>query len=150
MGTLVKTNGNLFPTIPSLFDDFFTRDFFDRSNFNQVSSSETLPAVNIQETNKSYEIEVAAPGMNRDDFNIELNNNILIVNAHRTKEIEDKGENYMRKEFNYQQFQRSFQLPQLMVEQEKVCARYNNGILSITLPKKESATLNSSRRIEIS
>ena len=150
MGTLVKTNGNLFPTIPSLFDDFFTRDFFNRSSFNQVSNSETLPAVNIQETDKSYEIEVAAPGMNKDDFNIELKNNVLVVNAHRTNEIEDKGDNYMRKEFNYQQFQRSFQLPQLMVEEDKVCAKYNDGILCITVPKKESETLNSSRRIEIS
>ena len=150
MGTLVKTNGNLFSTIPSLFDDFLTRDFFNRSSFNQVSNSETLPAVNIQETDISYEIEVAAPGMNKDDFNIELNNNVLVVNAHRTKEIEDKGDNYMRKEFNYQQFQRSFQLPQLMVKEDKVCAKYNNGILSITIPKKESETLNSSRRIEIS
>lgn len=150
MGTLVKTNGNLFPTVPSLFDDFFTRDFFNRSSFNQVSNAETLPAVNIQETDRSYEIEVAVPGMDKDDFNIELKNNVLVVDAHRTKEIEDKGENYMRKEFNYQKFQRSFQLPQLLVEEDKVCAKYNNGILSITVPKKESTTLNSSRRIEIS
>ncbi|MCO6501277.1 MAG: Hsp20/alpha crystallin family protein [Vicingus serpentipes] len=150
MGTLIKRNGSFFPTIPTLFDDILVKNLFNNSDINHIDHSNTFPAVNIQETNTSYELELAAPGMNKDDFDIEISNNKLIVNAHRTKEIEDKGENYTRREFNYQQFQRSFQLPEMLVNEEKIVANYNNGILKITLPKKEENKANPFRRITIS
>ena len=148
MGTLVKRNGSFFPTIPTLFDDILIKNLFN--NTNHIDHSNTFPAVNIQENDSNYELELAAPGMSKDDFDIEISNNKLIVNAHRTKEIEDKGENYTRREFNYQQFQRSFQLPEMLVNEEKIVANYNNGILKITLPKKEENKANPSRRINIS
>lgn len=147
MGTLVKSNGSLFPNVPSLFDDFFTRDFFHTPFIKRTE--ETLPLVNIRENESSYELEVAAPGMDKDDFSVELNNNTLVINANRTNHSEDKGENYTRKEFNYQQFQRSFQLPDKIVDGNKISAKYNDGILNITIPKKEKNVVDTSRRIEI-
>ncbi|MGB0888109.1 MAG: Hsp20/alpha crystallin family protein [Vicingaceae bacterium] len=149
MGTLIKNNNGFFPSVPSLFDDFFTRDLFNHKT-SLSKDADTLPAVNIQETASSFELEVAAPGMNKDDFNIELNNGTLIINAQRTKEIEDKGDNYTRKEFNYQQFQRSFQLPQMAIKEEGVSAQYNDGILSISIPKKENSEVTATRKITIS
>lgn len=147
MGTLVKSNGNFFPSVPSLFDDFFTRDFFHTPFIKRTE--ETLPLVNIRENESSYELEVAAPGMDKDDFSVELNNNTLVINANRTNHVEDKGENYTRKEFNYQQFQRSFRLPYTIVDEDKITAKYNDGILNITVPKKDKEVVNTSRRIEI-
>lgn len=147
MGTLVKNNGSFFPSVPSLFDDFFTRDLFNTSFVKRTE--DTLPLVNIRENEDRYELEVAAPGMDKEDFSVEISNNVLVINANRTKHIEDKGENYTRKEFNYQQFQRSFRLPESIVDEDNVAAKYNDGILHIILPKKEKEIINTAKRIEI-
>jgi HSP20 family protein len=149
MGTLVKSNGNLFPSMPSMFDDFFTRDFFHLTNVNQ---GETLPAVNIQETTDKFILELAAPGMVKEDFKIELNNNNLVITAQRENKVDDKDErgNYTRKEFSYQRFSRSFRLPETKVEADNISAKYENGILKVNIPKQANSLANSSRRIEIS
>jgi HSP20 family protein len=81
MKTLVKSNGNLFPTIPSLFDDLFNRDWLDSSLNTWKAAGTTLPAVNVKETNDSFTIEVAAPGMKRDDFTVQLQNNVLTISS---------------------------------------------------------------------
>ena len=81
MKTLVKSNGNLFPAIPSLLNDFFTDDWLDSSLANWRSSGTTLPAVNVRETNDDFRIEVAAPGMKRDDFKVELDNHVLTISS---------------------------------------------------------------------
>jgi HSP20 family protein len=148
MRTLVKTNGNIFPNVPSLFDDLFTRDIFHHPFMRR--EEETLPLVNIHENNDGYEIEVAAPGMEKGDFSVEINNNVLVINANRTSQVEDKGDDYRRKEFNYQQFQRSFRLPETQVNQDNVSAKYNDGILHISVPKKEKEIESPSKKIEIS
>jgi HSP20 family protein len=151
MKTLVRTNGNLFPAIPSLLNDFLTDDWFDSSLANWKSSGATLPAVNVRETNDDFRIEVAAPGMKRDDFKLELENNMLSISSQREDKREEKdNDGYTRREFSYQSFQRSFRLPENQVEGEKVSARYVDGILQITIPKKETAKVKPAKQIAIS
>jgi len=152
MKTLVRTNGNLFPAIPSLLNDFFTDDWFDSSLGNWRSSGATLPAVNVRETNDDFRIEVAAPGMKRDDFKVELDNNVLIISSQRedSREEKDNNSDYTRREFSYQSFQRSFTLPEDKVEGDKIAASYVDGILQVTVPKKEGAKIKPAKQIAVS
>jgi HSP20 family protein len=152
MKTLVKSNGNLFPAIPSLLNDFFTDDWFDSSLANWRSSGTTLPAVNVRETNDDFKIEVAAPGMKRDDFKVELDNHVLTISSEMEQKQEEKDNqgNYTRQEFSYQSFQRSFSLPKDKIEGEKISARYEDGILHITVPKKEAAKVKPVKQIAVS
>lgn len=147
--TLVKRNTGLFPSIPSFFDDFFTRDLFE---FPKTSMNASLPAVNIRENDENYEVQVAAPGLTKDDFNIELNNNVLTISSKQEVKNEEKDEdgNYTRREFSYTSFQRSFTLPQDVVDVEKINAKYKDGILSLSLPKKEEAKPKPVKTIKIS
>ncbi len=151
MKTLSRTNGSLFPAIPSLFDDFFMRDWLDGSNANWRTAGTTLPAVNVLETNDEFRIEVAAPGMKRDDFRVELDNNMLTISSEReeSQEQKDKHGNYTRREFSYMAFQRSFALPENKVEGEKISAKYKDGILFITVPKKEEAKVKPAKQIAV-
>ena len=150
MKTLVRQNATLFPSLPSLIEDFFNRDWADSTLANRNYSA-TLPAVNVKETNENYLIEVAAPGMKRDEFKVELDNNVLTISSqHEEKhEEQDEARNYTRREFNYQAFQRSFTLPENQVEGEKISARYVDGILHIMVPKKEEAKLKPIKQITI-
>lgn len=150
MKTLVRTNGNMFPAIPSLLNDFFTDDWFDSSLANWKSTGATLPAVNIRETNDDFRIEVAAPGMNRDNFKVELDNNVLTISSQREDDREEKEGAYTRREFSYQSFQRSFRLPENKVEGDKIAARYTDGILQVTVPKKEDARIKPAKQIAVS
>jgi HSP20 family protein len=151
MKTLVRTNGNLRPALPSLLNDFFTDDWFDSSLANWRSSGATLPAVNVRETNDSFVIEVAAPGMKRDDFKVELDNNVLTISSQRENNREEKDPegNYTRREFSYQSFQRSFTLPDNKVEGDKIEARYSDGILHINVPKTETAKVKPAKQIKV-
>ena len=152
MKTLVRTNGNLFPGIPSLLNDFFTDDWFNSSLANWKSSGTSLPAVNVRETNDDFMIEVAAPGMKRDDFKVELDNNVLTISSQREENNGEKGKDgvYARREFSYQSFQRSFTLPENKVEGDKIAARYVDGILQVTVPKKEEAKVKPAKQISVS
>lgn len=152
MKTLVKGNGSLFPGIPSLMEDFILRDLIDSSNGNWKSNGATLPAVNVGETNDAFTIEVAAPGMKRDDFHVELDNNVLMISANReNKKDEKKNDNlYTRREFSYESFQRSFSLPENRVEGDKISAKYKDGILYITVPKTEDAKVKPPKQIAVS
>lgn len=152
MKTLVKGNGSLFPGIPSLMEDFILRDLIDSSNGNWKSNGATLPAVNVGETNDAFTIEVAAPGMKRDDFHVELDNNVLMISANReNKNDEKKNDNlYTRREFSYESFQRSFSLPENRVEGDKISAKYKDGILYITVPKTEDAKVKPPKQIAVS
>jgi HSP20 family protein len=150
--SLIKRNKNLLPSFSRIWDD---DDFFNRSltnwglsNFSDANS--TLPAVNIRETEDSYEVEMAAPGMKKEDFRIELDNNILTISSEKTEEHEENGkEKYSRKEFSYQSFQRSFNLPKEVVDEEKIKAHYKDGVLLLTIPKKEKAKQKPPRKIQI-
>ena len=146
--TLIKRSNSLFPSVPSFFDDFFTRDLFDWSNVNTGYGS-SLPAVNIKEDENNFEVEVAVPGMKKDDFKIELENNVLMVSSEKEENTETDDNNYKRREFRYSSFRRSFSLPENIVDGEKVGAKYTDGVLHITLPKREEAKPKPVRTIKI-
>ncbi len=150
--TLAKRNGNMVNSWPALFDDFFNKDlFFDWNNSNFSNTGTTLPAVNVKETSDSFVVEMAAPGMKKEDFKIELDNNMLTICSEHKNEREDKeGDKYTRKEFSYQSFQRSFQLSRDTVDADKIQARYENGVLHLTIPKREEVKQKPARQIDIS
>ena len=150
MKTLVRQNATLFPSLPSLLEDFFNREWADSSLANG-SYAATLPAVNVQETNDEYLIDVVAPGMKREEFKVELDNNVLTISSQRedTYKEQDQTRNYTRREFNYQSFQRSFTLPENKVVGEKIAARYTDGILHITVPKKDEAKVKPVKQITV-
>jgi len=152
--TLVRRNRNgnadWLPTWPNWFDDIMTRDLFDWSNSNFSNTGTTLPAVNIKETDDRFLVEVAAPGMQKDDFKVELDNNLLTISSERKDEhVEKDGEKYSKREFSYQSFQRSFSLPQGMVKEDKIEAKYKDGVLHLTIPKTEEAKKKAPRTIQI-
>ncbi|GGW79485.1 Hsp20/alpha crystallin family protein [Salegentibacter mishustinae] len=135
---------------PSVFDDMFKTDWLGgTTNVNSIGTS--IPAVNIQETEESFSVEVAAPGKTKEDFNIELENDVLTISSEDKKENESTERNgrYTRKEFSYSTFKRAFSLPD-SVDSEKISAQYNNGVLEILLPKREEAKVQAKRMIEIS
>ena len=145
--TLVKRNSDTL--FPSLFDNFFSRDWMDWNNSNFSNTNSTLPAVNIRENDQEFTIEVAAPGMKKKDFNINLDNNQLWISSEIKNETESNEGNYSRKEFSYQSFSRSFQLPVNLIDGDKITAKYDEGILNIHLPKKEEAKPKPSKIISI-
>ena len=151
MTTIVKrTNGSLLPASQrSMFDDFFNRELFNWGNNNFSASHTTLPSVNIKELEKAFEVEVAAPGMKKEDFSITLDGNMLTISSSKEDQQEEKDGKYTRREFSYQSFQRSFELSKDVVDDENIQARYENGVLRLTIPKKESALAQSPRLIKI-
>ena len=150
--TLTKRNGSLVNSLPTVFDDFFTKDLFDWNNSNFSGAGTTLPAVNVKETPESFVVEMAAPGMKKEDFKVELSNNVLTISSEKQQENEQKEDNnrYTRKEFSYQSFQRSFQLSREAVDADKIQAKYENGVLHLTIPKREEVKQKPSRLIDIS
>ena len=143
--SLVKFSNQM----PSVFDRFFENDMFDWSNRNFSNTNTTLPAVNIKEDDDGFEVEMSAPGLDKKDFNIELNNSVLTISSEKEVENETKeGQQFTRKEFSYQSFSRSFTLPET-VEGEKIKAKYENGVLSVSIPKKEEAKPKPVKQIEI-
>lgn len=132
---------------PSLWNKLFDDEFF---NMNFSPSGTTLPSVNIKETKDDFKVEVAAPGMRKEDFRIELDNNIMTIASEHSEEEGDKDKegNYTRREFSYQSFQRSFTLPST-VKGDDISAQYKDGVLNIVIPKREEAKQKPSRTIEI-
>ena len=147
---LIKRNVGQAPALHRLFfDDIFCRDFFNWENNNYSTTSTTLPSVNIKETSDNYEVEVAAPGMDKNDFKITLDGNQLTISSVKENEQTTGNENYSRREFSYQSFQRSFELPKNVVDEDKIIARYENGLLLLSIPKREEAKPRPPRMIEI-
>lgn len=145
MSKLVRRNGFLPST--SFFDDFLTKDLFDWSAWTQEGSS--VPRVNIVETNDDFRVEMAAPGMNKNDFQVELDNDMLTIQSEVSTNEESNDQNYTRREFSYQSFKRSFYLPNT-VEADKIAATYKDGILNLMIPKKEEAKRKPVKTITIS
>jgi HSP20 family protein len=148
---LVKRKNTLFPQIPSLFDDYLGRDLSDWLNTNFPERDHSIPAVNIKESDREFTLELAAPGMDKKDFNIELEDNVLTISSEKKNEVEetDKKGNYFRKEFNYQSFQRSFRVQEDLVNVDKIQANYQNGLLIVKLPKQDVTVTRPSRQIKI-
>ncbi len=133
----------------NLVDNFFGNDLFDNifnSNFSAVNVN--LPAVNIIESKENFRIEIAAPGLNKEDYKIDLHNDLLTISSEKKSENEEKNEKYMRKEFNYASFKRSFIIPD-SANVDSINASYKNGILNVTIPKKEEAKEKAPRQISI-
>ncbi len=147
--TLVKRNGWSEAVPSTIWNNFFGGDLFDWDN-NFANTGNSLPAVNIKETPDSFRVEMAAPGMDKKDFKIELDGTALTISAEKKNESEQKdGENYNRREFSYQSFYRSFHLPKEVVNADKIEAKYENGLLKLTIPKREEAKQKPSRLISI-
>ena len=149
MKTTLMTNRDLFPALPSLIEDFFNKTWMDTTAPQRFGYS-TLPAVNIHETNDSFEIEVAAPGLKREQFNVEWNNFVLTISAEIKTDEQKENEHFKRREFYYGSFERSFALPENKVDGERIQAKYVDGILQVTVPKKEEAKVKPARQIAIS
>ncbi|NAY93403.1 Hsp20 family protein [Muricauda sp. JGD-17] len=146
-GSLAKSTLD-FPTWSDWIDNFFSSDLPSvfTSNFN---TGMTLPKVNIRETADAFWVEMAVPGMKKSDFHIDLDNQLLSISTELKQEEESKEENYTRREFGYSSFKRTFTLPE-SVDDSKINASYNDGILNIHLPKKEEAKQKPARTIKIS
>jgi len=148
--TLVKRNGNLFP---SLVSDFFNSnlilqpDIFDFDG-GLLKGFAKIPSVNITENEKDFNIELAAPGLEKKDFKIEVENGTLTISSEKEKEEKEERKNYSRKEFSYSSFSRSFQLPENSL-QDKIDAKYEGGILKLVLPKKEVSIAQSKKQIKV-
>jgi HSP20 family protein len=134
--------------IPALFDDFFRpfNDWFGGSSLTMRSMN--IPAVNIAETNSKYEVSLAVPGLKKEDFKINIEGDMLTISSEQEAEEETNEEKWNRKEYNYSSFSRSFNLPE-EINQEKIEANYNDGILKINLPKKEKAATVLSKNIAV-
>ncbi|GAA4270893.1 Hsp20/alpha crystallin family protein [Aquimarina gracilis] len=136
--------------LPFLFDDFFTSDWFG-GTVNTSKIGINTPAVNVKETDNSFELELAAPGLTKEDFNIELDHDVLTISSEvkSEKETKENDGKYSRKEFSYRSFKRSFTLPDT-VNGAEIKASYENGVLLVSIPKKEEAKVQPKRLIEIS
>lgn len=132
--------------LPSIFNDIFDDDFMGYTPAKQFAS----PAVNIIENEKDYQIEVAAPGMSKEDFKVRLeNDNELVISLEKKNEDKHEKKNYLRREFSYASFKQAFIIPE-EVEAEGINAAMVDGVLKITLPKKEATVKTpASRQIEI-
>ena len=144
--SLIKYNPFAQKSMGNFFDDFFNRDVTD---FFGSDFSRSTPSVNVVETENSYRVEVAAPGLEKKDFEVSLDNGFLTISAKKEHQEEVKeGDKYMRREFNFSSFTRSFQLPDT-VKADDIAANYENGVLKITLPKKEEAKIEAAKVIKI-
>ena len=135
-------NRNLW--MPEEFNDFFDTDFMPRVNA-------TAPAINVKESENDYTVELAAPGLTKDDFNVNIDNDgnlhIKIENKSNKKE-EDKKSHYLRREFSYSKYEQTLLLPD-DVEKDKIAASVNNGVLTVDLPKVVKAEEKTARQIEV-
>ena len=137
--TLMKWTNH--PLMKEMMNEMPGRPLSHRCDFNR-------PAANIIDNEKDFNIELAVPGMAKDDFSINLENDILTISVERKEEEVKEERNFTRREFRYDGFSRSFSLPDT-IDQEKIKADYNNGVLSVMLPKSEEAKIKG-REIKIS
>jgi len=149
--SLKKYENRPFQSFPSLIDRFFEGNLMDwnLSNFAELDS--TLPAVNVREDENEIIIDLAAPGLKKSDFNVNYDNGRLTISSEKKDEkTEKEGEKITRREFSYQSFQRSFHVPEDMVNADKINAKYTDGILHVSLPKREETKPKPSKEIKIS
>lgn len=144
--TLIKWKKNdLYPgsAFPDIFEDFFAGNPFALRN------QAVLPAVNISEDDKEFHLEVSAPGFEKGEFEVEVENDVLTISADHKSEEKEEKKNYSRREFRSRSFRRSFTLPEHVVS-DKIGAKYENGILILDLPKQEISVPQAAKKIAIS
>ena len=130
--------------LPSVFNDLFDTEFVPKAN-------QTAPAINVKETDKAYVVELAAPGMKKEDFNVHINddgNLIIKMEQKEEKKDEDKTTRYLRREFSYSKYEQTLILPD-DVEKDQIKAHVEHGVLTVELPKHEEQKVKVSRQIEI-
>lgn len=140
--TITRRNNLVFP---SLMNEIFKPDWFG----GMENEKGNVPAVNIKENEKDYELELAVPGRKKEDFNIEIDKDVLTISSEIKYEDEAKEENYTRREFGFSSFKRAFTLPET-IDSDKIEANYEDGLLKFVLPKKEEALPKPKRMIELS
>ena len=140
-----KPQRTLWDPFDNIFNDFFEGEFAPR----RMNRNFTVPAANVKELDNSYHIELAVPGMKKEDFKIELDDDVLSIRAEHKTESENKTERFTKREFNFASFVRSFRLPE-HVTAENISASYEDGILKLDVPKTEEAAQPKVREITIS
>lgn len=141
--SIVRWNPMVAPTFRSLVEDFF-----GDSDFLNFKDKNFVPAVNIKEMEGEFEVELAVPGMTKDDIKVEVLDGVMTISAEKKEEKEEKTKKYTRREFSYNQFSRSFTLPE-HVNSETINANYVDGVLRLHLPKMEKKTLPEAKKILI-
>lgn len=136
----------IYRSFPSVWDNFFSSDLMP--DLFESDGYKSVPAVNIVENDNEYVIEVAAPGLEKKDFKIDLENNVLTISSEKEDKMEDKNGKAIRKEFRYSSFCRTFTLPET-IDNDKIRANHKDGILSVSIPKKEVAKVKPARQIAI-
>jgi len=143
--TLVKfnnrSNNALLPGFSDVFDSFFNDNFFSDRMVTRV------PAVNISETESNYHVDLAAPGLKREDFKLNLERDVLTISVEQSSDHQDNQKNYSKREYSYNSFVRSFTLPE-SADESKIDATYTDGVLRIDIAKREEAK-SIRRQIEI-
>jgi HSP20 family protein len=139
---IVKRNNPVFPALSNWFDDFFADDL---DLLNKVA---TVPSVNIKERKKDYLIELAVPGLNKEDIDIDIENNVMTISSQKKEEKEENDGTYTKREFYYNEFKRVFTLPET-ADAEKIDAEYKNGVLKIKIDKKPEAQQKPAKKIKI-
>lgn len=146
--TLIRRNEN-FPMWTNFFNDVLNSSWNDLSLRNYSKENSTLPSINVKETDNDFVVEMAAPGMDKKDFKVEVDKGVLSISSEVKSESEQtEDDNYTRREFNYQSFCRSFSLP-TSADSDKICAKYEKGILKVLIPKREEAKPKPVRMIDI-
>ena len=143
-----KRNGRL---LPKIMDDFFNNDRFLldlNGSFPDLNFQNVLPEANIVENKKEYQIELAVPGLDKKDFNIEMKNGMLTISAEKEEETKSEDKNYLSREFSYSSLYRSFVLPDNLLA-DKIDAKYENGVLKLKLPKSEVSVSEPVKHIKV-
>jgi HSP20 family protein len=135
------------PSMPNLWDEFLENGLF--GDVYRSSRLSSLPSANIIEEKERFLIELAAPGLEKEDFRISLSEKVLSISVEKEEKSEENKDNYARKEFSYTSFKRGFNIPDT-IQTDKIRAEYENGILQLALPKKEEAIVKPPKEIKIS
>lgn len=143
----VKRNSEMPAVFNNVIDNFFGNEFLPSIFGNDWAN--TIPATNVVETKDNYRLEVAAPGMNKDDFKLNVEKDLLTISAEKQNESKEETEKFTRREFNHSKFTRTFTLPET-IDAEKISAQYVDGLLKVTLPKKEEVKEKGAKEIKIS
>ncbi|MDP1803323.1 MAG: Hsp20/alpha crystallin family protein [Bacteroidota bacterium] len=140
-----KNNENFAPT---LFGDIFNDAKLFGKNWFDKEFGPTFPAVNIDESNKEFNLEFAAPGFKKEDFKVNVDGNVLTISAEKKEEKNEENKRFTRKEYSFNSFTRSFTLPET-VNADNIDAKYNNGILKLSVPKKEETKTLPKKEIKV-
>jgi HSP20 family protein len=140
-----RQNEGEMPALSRMLENFLT----DVPSIFGTNYAQTMPAVNVRETNDAYFVDVAAPGLKKDDFKVNLDNDVLTISSEKESKKEENEVRFTRREYSYSAFERSFTLP-YTAEAEKMEAKYENGVLGIKIPKKEVAIKKPAKQIKIS